>query len=78
MGDQATNIIPFPQHHRGDPDSRQAALASIGFQWRQGTWRCGRVVLTDEAIDQMDARTWTQRLTRWTRRRLQRRSCRGT
>ena len=73
MGDQETNIIPFPRPHRGDPHPRREALASIGFQWRQGAWRRGRVVLTDDAIDQMDERTWALSLRRWTRRRPQRR-----
>jgi hypothetical protein len=57
MSDQASHIIPFPQSHRGDPDPRRFALASIGFQYQQGIWRRGRVVLTDDAIDQMDARS---------------------
>jgi hypothetical protein len=72
MSDQASNIIPFPQPHRGDPDPRRFALAAIGFQYRQGLWRRGRVILTDDAIDQMEARTWAQCMRRWTRRRPQR------
>jgi hypothetical protein len=63
------NIIPFPQPHRGDPHPRREALAQIGFHWMAGAWRRGRVVLTDDAIDQMDERTWAQRLRSWTRRR---------
>jgi hypothetical protein len=72
MSDQAPNIIVFPHPHRGDPDPRRFALASIGFQYQQGIWRRGRVVLTDDVIDQMDDRTWAQCLRRWTRRRPQR------
>jgi hypothetical protein len=72
MSEQATNVIPFPLSYRGDPDPRRQALAQIGFRWTGGAWRRGRVVLTDEAIDQMDARTWAQGLRRWTRRRPQR------
>jgi hypothetical protein len=52
----ADNILPFPVPHRGDPDPRRMALASIGFQWRAGLWRRGRVVLSDADIDAMDAR----------------------
>jgi hypothetical protein len=73
MCEQATNIIPFPHPHRGDPHPRREALAQIGFRWMGGAWRRGRVVLTDDAIDQMDARTWAQRLRSWTRRRPQHR-----
>jgi hypothetical protein len=73
MDNQATNIIPFPQPHRGDPNPRREALAQIGFRWTADAWRRGRVVLTDDAIDAMDARTWAQCLQRWTRRRPQRR-----
>ena len=65
----ADNILPFPVLHRGDPDPRRMALASIGFQWREGLWRRGRVALSDADIDAMDARTWAQGLRRWTRRR---------
>jgi hypothetical protein len=69
----AENILPFPLPHRGDPDSRRMALASIGFHWQAGMWRRGRVVLSDADIDTMDARTWAQNLQRWTKRRHQRR-----
>jgi hypothetical protein len=72
MGEPATNIIPFPRPHRGDPEQRREALAQIGFRWTAEAWRRGRVVLTDDAIDQMDARTWAHSLRRWTRRRPQR------
>jgi hypothetical protein len=72
MGDQATNVIPFPHPYRGDPDPRRAALAQIGFGWTGSAWRRGRVVLTDDAIDAMDERTWAPCLRRWTRRRPQR------
>ena len=65
---RAHNVLPFPVRHRGEPEPRRLVLASIGFQWRQGAWRRGRVVLTDEVIDEMDERTWQQRLRRWTRR----------
>ncbi len=58
----AENIILFPLPHRGDPEPRRMALASIGFHWRAGMWRCGRVVLSDVDIDAMDLRTWEQRL----------------
>jgi hypothetical protein len=73
MCDQETNIIPFPHPHRGDPNPRRADLAKIGFRWVANAWRRGRVVLTDDGIDQMDERTWAQCLRRWTRRRPQRR-----
>jgi hypothetical protein len=63
------NILRFPLPHRGDPDPRRMALAAIGFQWRAEMWRRGRVVLSDADIDAMEARTWAQRLKRWTRRR---------
>jgi hypothetical protein len=72
MSDQRTNIILFPHPHRGDPEPWRFALASIGFQYRQGLWRRGRVALTDEVIDRMDERTWTHCVRRWTRRRPQR------
>jgi hypothetical protein len=65
----ADNILPFPLPHQGDPDPRRMALASIGFQWREGMWRRGRVVLFDADIDTMEARTWDQCLRRWTTRR---------
>jgi hypothetical protein len=65
----AENIIPFPVPHQGDPDPRRMALASIGFHWRAGMWRRGRVVLSDADIDAMDTRTWEQNLKRWTMRR---------
>jgi hypothetical protein len=65
----ADNILPFPVSHRGDPDPRRMALAAIGFQWRAGLWRRGRVALSDADIDAMDMRTWAQCLRRWTRRR---------
>jgi hypothetical protein len=70
---QATNIIPFPHPHRGDPEPRREALAGIGFRWARSVWGRGRVVLTDEAIDAMDEGTWASSLRRWTRRRPQRR-----
>jgi hypothetical protein len=54
----ADNILLFPVPHRGDPDPRRMALASIGFQWCAGMWCRGRVVLSDADIDAMDARTW--------------------
>ena len=72
MGNQAMNIIPFPHPHRGDPDPRRAALASIAFRWTGSAWRRGRMVLTDDAIDAVDERTWAHSLRRWTRRRPQR------
>jgi hypothetical protein len=61
----AENILPFPLPHRGDPDSRRMALASIGFHWRAGMWRHGRVVLSDADLDAMDPRGWEQSLRRW-------------
>jgi hypothetical protein len=73
MREQETNNMPFPHPHRGDPDPRREALATIGFRWTGSAWRRRRVMLTDDAIDQMDARTWAQRLRSWTRRRPQRR-----
>lgn len=72
MCEQTTNVIPFPRSHRGDPDPRREALASIGFRWVADAWRRGRVVLTDDAIDAMEAHTWASCLRRWTRRRPQR------
>jgi hypothetical protein len=68
----AEHVIPFPLPHRGDPDPRRMALASIGFRWQAGMWRRGRVALSDADIDAMDARAWAQRLTRWTKRRPKR------
>jgi hypothetical protein len=65
----ADNILPFPVPHRGDPDPRWMALASIGFQWHGGEWRRGRVILTDAEIDQMEPKRWAQCLQRWTTRR---------
>jgi hypothetical protein len=66
-------VLQFPIRHRGDPDPRRYALASIGFQWRQGAWRRGRVVLRDETIDTLAEKAWQQKLRGWTRRRPQRR-----
>jgi hypothetical protein len=63
------NVIVFPVRHRGDPDPRRFALAALGFRWRGGLWRRGRVVLTDADIDAMEAPAWEQSLHRWTRRR---------
>ena len=63
------NIIPFPRRHKGDPEPRRFALAAIGFRWRGGLWRRGRVVLSDAAIDAMAAPVWERCLRRWTRRR---------
>ena len=48
----ADNILPVP--HRGDPDPRRMALTSLGFQWRAGLWRPGRVVRSDADIDALD------------------------
>jgi hypothetical protein len=73
MDEPETNIIPFPHPHRGDPEPRWEALAQIGFHWMGSAWRRRRVVLTDDAIDQMDTRTWALCLRRWTRPRPQRR-----
>jgi len=64
-------VLQFPIHHRGDPDPRRYALVTIGFQWHQGAWRRGRVVLRDEIIDTMDEKTWLQKLRGWTTRRPQ-------
>ena len=66
-------VLKFPKPHRGDPDARRSALASIGFQWRRGAWRRGRVVLRDETIDEMDEKNWLQKLRGWTTQRPQRR-----
>jgi hypothetical protein len=63
------NILPFPHPHRGDPDPRRMAPASIGFRWQDDMWRRGRVILTDADIDQMDPKRWVQCLRRWTTRR---------
>ena len=67
------NILPFPVPHRGDPEPRRTALASIGFHWSGDVWRRGRVALSDGDIDAMDERAWQQRLKRWTTRRPKRR-----
>jgi hypothetical protein len=64
-----TNMIPFTRRHRGDPEPRRVALVTIGFRWRGGAWRRGRVVLTDAEIDAMAAPVWERCLRRWTRRR---------
>ena len=69
----ADNILPFPLPLRGDPDPRRMALVAIGFQWRAGLWRRGRVALSDADIDAMEARMWARCLRRWTKRRPQRR-----
>jgi hypothetical protein len=63
------NIIRFPRRHKGDPEPRRFALAALGFHWRGGLWRRGRVVLADADIDAMAAPVWEQSLRRWTRRR---------
>jgi hypothetical protein len=62
------NIIPFPRRHKGDPEPCRFALVMIGFHWRGGRWRRGRVVLTDADIDAMAAPVWEQALRRWTTR----------
>jgi hypothetical protein len=62
-------IIVFPVRHKGDPEPRRVALVTIGFRWREGAWRRGRVVLTDAEIDAMAAPAWERSLRRWTRRR---------
>jgi hypothetical protein len=67
------NILPFPVPHRGDPEPRRMALASIGFHWRGDVWRRGRVALSDGDIDAMDERSWQQRVKRWSTRRPKRR-----
>lgn len=63
------NIIVFPVRHRGDPEPRRVALVTIGFRWRGGAWRRGRVALTDAEIDAMAVPVWERSLRRWTRRR---------
>jgi hypothetical protein len=69
-GPMATdNIIPFPRRHKGEPEPRRFALVTIGFRWREGAWRRGRVVVTDADIDAMAAKVWEQSLRRWTTRR---------
>jgi hypothetical protein len=65
------NIIPLPRRHKGDPELRRFALATIGFRWRGGLWRRGRVVLTKADIAAMAATVWEQALRRWTTRRPQ-------
>jgi hypothetical protein len=70
---KGSTVIFFPIRHRGDPDPRRYALAAIGFKWRQGAWRRGRVVLRDETIDVMAEKVWQQKLRGWTTRRPQRR-----
>jgi hypothetical protein len=69
----ADNIVPFPLPHRGDPDPRRMALASIGFQWNTGMWSRGRVALSDADTDAMEAQTWARCLRRWTTRRPRKR-----
>ena len=49
------NVIVFPVRHKGDPEPRRVALVTIGFRWRGGAWRRGRVALTDAEIDAMAA-----------------------
>jgi hypothetical protein len=51
----ADNILPFLRPHRGDPELRRMALASIGFQWREGQWRRGRDLLTDQVSGPLGA-----------------------
>jgi hypothetical protein len=51
----ADHLLPISRPHRGDPEPRRMALAAIGFQWRAGLWRRGRVVRSDADIDAMDA-----------------------
>jgi hypothetical protein len=63
------NVIVFPVRHKGDPEPRRVALVTIGFRWRGGAWRRGRVALTDAEIDAMAAPVWERSLRRWTRRR---------
>jgi hypothetical protein len=63
------NVIVFPVRHKGDPEPRRVALVTIGFRWRGGAWRRGRVALTDAEIDAMAAPVWERSLHRWTRRR---------
>jgi hypothetical protein len=60
------HILPFPIPHRGDPEPHRMALAALGFQWRAGLWRRGRVVLSDAEIDAMEARRGARCLQRWT------------
>jgi hypothetical protein len=62
-------VMVFPVRHRGDPEPRRVALVTIGFRWREGVWRRGRVVVSDAAIDAMAAPAWERCLRRWTRRR---------
>jgi hypothetical protein len=62
-------VIVFPVRHKGDPEPRRVALVTIGFRWREGAWRRGRVVLSDADIDTMATKVWAQSLRRWTRRR---------
>jgi hypothetical protein len=63
------NVIVFPVRHKGDPEPRRVALVTMGFRWRGGAWRRGRVALTDAEIDAMAAPVWERSLRRWTRRR---------
>ena len=63
------NVIVLPVRHKGDPEPRRVALVTIGFRWRGGAWRRGRVALTDAEIDAMAAPVWERSLRRWTRRR---------
>jgi hypothetical protein len=77
MCKQATHIMPFPYSHCGEPDPRREVLARIGCRWVADAWRRGRAVLTDDAIDQMDARTWAQGLRCWKCRGPQRRPYNG-
>ena len=51
-----------------DDNIRRMALAAIGFQSHAEMWHRGRVVFPDAESDAMEARTWAQRLKRWTRR----------
>jgi hypothetical protein len=46
---------------------RRGVLAFLGFRFdaQRGLWRRGAVTLSDEALDAMPPRIFTQRVSRW-------------
>jgi hypothetical protein len=50
----AENIVPFPVPPSRGSSTAPDGASAIGFQWRAGMWRRGRVVLSDADIDALD------------------------